>query len=46
MFSLQLLIAIFGFRSVGAYSRVQIQNHVSGIWLCMNQQGKIIPKVY
>ncbi|CAF0751812.1 unnamed protein product [Rotaria sordida] len=36
---------IFGFRSVGAYSRVQIQNHISSVWLCMNEQGKIVPKL-
>ncbi|CAF2764840.1 unnamed protein product [Rotaria sp. Silwood2] len=35
---------VFGFRSVGAYSRVQIQSHVSGMWLCMNEQGQIMPK--
>ncbi|CAF4857391.1 unnamed protein product [Rotaria sp. Silwood1] len=35
---------IFAFRSVGAYSRVQIQNHASGIWLCMNERGQIVPK--
>ncbi|UJR35159.1 hypothetical protein I4U23_027928 [Adineta vaga] len=36
---------IFGFRSVGAYSRVQIQNHLSGFWLCMNKYGRIVPKL-
>ncbi|CAF1223089.1 unnamed protein product [Adineta steineri] len=35
---------IFGFRSVGAYSRVQIQNHLSGLWLCMNKRGQIVSK--
>ncbi|CAF0945987.1 unnamed protein product [Adineta ricciae] len=35
---------IFAFRSVGAYSRVQIQNYVSGLWLCMNKRGKIVQK--
>lgn len=35
---------IFAFRSVGAYSRVQIQNYVSGLWLCMNEHGIIVPK--
>ena len=39
------ILAIFGFRSVGAYSRVQIQNYISGLWLCMNQQGRVIVKV-
>ncbi len=38
-------LAIFAFRSVGAYSRVQIRNHISGRWLCMNSKGKIIQKV-
>ncbi|CAF1245288.1 unnamed protein product [Adineta ricciae] len=36
---------IFGFRSVGAYSRVQIQNYLSGFWLCMNKYGRIVPKL-
>ncbi|CAF0742855.1 unnamed protein product [Didymodactylos carnosus] len=36
---------IFGFRSVGAYSRVQIQNYQSGLWLCMNSDGRIIQKL-
>ncbi|CAF4042624.1 unnamed protein product [Rotaria sp. Silwood2] len=36
---------IFGFRSVGAYSRVQIQNYLSRQWLCMNKDGKIILKL-
>ncbi|CAF2237125.1 unnamed protein product [Rotaria magnacalcarata] len=36
---------IFGFRSVGAYSRVQIQNYLSGQWLCMNKHGRIVPKL-
>ncbi|UJR10668.1 hypothetical protein I4U23_014863 [Adineta vaga] len=35
---------IFAFRSVGAYSRVQIQNYVSGLWLCMNKRGRIVQK--
>lgn len=35
---------IFAFRSVGAYSRVQIQSHMSGRWLCMNNNGKIVQK--
>ncbi|CAF0818328.1 unnamed protein product [Didymodactylos carnosus] len=35
---------IFGFRSVGAYSRVQVQNYQSGLWLCMNPEGRIIQK--
>jgi hypothetical protein len=43
---IKLNIAIFGFRSVGAYSRVQIQSHVSGLWLCINSQGRIVPKVF
>jgi hypothetical protein len=41
-----LFLAIFGFRSVGAFSRVQIQNHMSGRWLCMNHKGKIVQQVY
>jgi hypothetical protein len=45
-FEIILIIAIFGFRSVGAYSRVQIQNYVSGLWLCMNKAGRIVPKVF
>ncbi|CAF1066490.1 unnamed protein product [Adineta steineri] len=36
---------IFAFRSVGAYSRVQIQNYVSGVWLCMNKRGRIIHRL-
>jgi len=45
-FDIKLIVAIFGFRSVGAYSRVQIQNYVSGLWLCMNEEGRIVPKVF
>ena len=39
------LQAIFAFRSVGAYSRVQIRSHMSNRWLCMNDKGKIVQKV-
>ena len=39
------LQAIFAFRSVGAYSRVQIRSHMSNRWLCMNNKGKIVQKV-
>ena len=38
-------LAIFAFRSVGAYSRVQIRNLLSDLWLCMNENGIIVPKV-
>ena len=38
-------LAIFAFRSVGAYSRVQIRSVKTGRWLCMNTDGKITQKV-
>lgn len=41
-----LFSAIFAFRSVGAYSRVQIQSVKTGRWLCMNTNGKITQKVF
>lgn len=35
---------IFAFRSVGAYSRVQIQSRGSGLWLCLNRRGHVVQK--
>jgi hypothetical protein len=45
IFNKNFVLAIFGFRSVGAYSRVQIQNHMSGRWLCMNSKGRVVQQV-
>lgn len=44
-FSKLIFSAIFAFRSIGAYSRVQIRSLGSGLWLCLNRRGRIIQKV-